>query len=172
MQTIAEMIAAAQERRAKQIADLEAQKRERRQEALDHFRGRLNDFFGELSAMFDMSVRSGQYDDTEHACFTYQERPYRLGYGRNYWYLTRLEERAEGDDRELPHTEVYASYHNSVRDNQDNFLLALVELSECPDTPRRPAVVAYETPEPTIEERLVEVLRDFIRAEVPNNTEY
>lgn len=170
MQTIAEMITAAQERQAKQQTELEAQREESRQKAMARLRSHLNELFGDLPAMLDISVGHREYDSV-YATFSYQNKTYHLSEGRPSWYLTRIEERTEDDDRKLPHQDFYAHYHNGVASNQDNFLLALAELSECPDTPRRPAGVAYETPEPTIEERLVKALRAFIQAEAPN-TEY
>jgi hypothetical protein len=167
MTTITEMITAAQERRAKQIADVDARRKQEQQEGLANFRSHLNELFGELPALFDMTVECNGYDSFI-VSFSYQGRPYRMSEGRNAWYLRRIEKRDQDDERELPNLDFYAHYHNGERDNQDNFLLALIELSERPDTPRRAATKETKAPEPTLEERLVETLREFIRTEAPN----
>lgn len=96
----------------------------------------------------------------------YDDRPYHLSGGQYCWHLTRMDERDEDDERELPSTEVYASYRNDLTANQDALLLALIDLSKRPDTPVRKLIEHKPAPEPTLEERLVSALREFIRVEI------
>jgi len=165
--TLTDMIAAAQRRQAV-IEQERATDRERRQrESCKHFRERLAEFFGDIPAMLDMVVETSDHGSLS-ALFRHEGRGYSLREGRDIWWLTRLDARDEDDDRELPRDEFWASFRDSLQERQDRFLLSLSDLSKQPDTPIKQPTKHEPEPEPTLEERLVLVLREFIHAEAGN----
>ncbi len=168
--TIGQMMTDAGLRRLAVEQAVKAQKDERRQEIMAQFRSTLKEVFGPLVEMLDMAVQTGEYSDSAHAMFGYESRLYRLSQGRNNWYLSRRDHRLSDDDWELPHTEIYAHYHNGLEANQDAFLLALAELAERPETPAKPQLQLNPTLEPRIcnefESALLDALRQFLQSEI------
>lgn len=139
-------------------------------ECVERFWEQLDNVFGILRRELNM-VGLPTNHDSASARFDYEGRSYGLIEGRYGWWLTRLDPRDDDDDRELPRTDFYAHYHNGVQNNQDNLLLALVELAAQPDTPARP--VRQNTPTPRFctdsEAVLLDALRSFLREEIPDD---
>lgn len=166
MQAINTMILSAQARRQVAEQAIQKQREERRQDTMAQFRADLNDLFGPLVDMLDMAIQTGEYDDSAYAMFGYESRLYRLSRGRYNWYLVRRDTRLEDDDRELPSSEVYASYHNGLQSNQDALLLALAGLADQPEAPPPPA--RKDEPIPPVE--LIGKFLSDVSAEVARAT--
>lgn len=165
--SLSDMIAAAQAREAQSIANVEVERQRRQQERIEELRENLIRLFGDLVAMLGITFEPVRHDSAI-ACFAYEGHAYHLSSGRHCWHLTRMDERDEDDERDLPGAEVYASYRNDAAANQDALLLALVDLAAKPVLPPLPPMSGRSTstpPEPTLEERLLSVLREFIRSE-------
>ena len=157
--SLSDMIAGAQQRRAEYQTRIDAEAEQDRLDKEQCFQAKLTNLFGELPRLLDITVDFDRWTKPI-AFFNYQGHGYGLGQGVDFiWRLTRLD--AYDDNRQI-HREITPLHRNDAIGNQDTFLLALIALSELPSfAPIR----SDELPEPTLEERLLAVLREFIHQE-------
>jgi len=158
------MIAEAQARRDAQVAEVARQKQERQSEMIRNFQSRVEEIFGErLLDDFGVMYLGSEYGDTAYARLFWKDVPYTLSDARHGWALVRMDPRSDGDERDRQRTDVYAHYANSKQDNQDALLLGMADLSERQDTPRTRMPEHAAAHIQTTEERLLEVLREYVR---------
>lgn len=178
MQTITEMIAAAQERQEKQAQAHRQEQAERNEQALRRAIDRTREIFGaEILELLGVRFERSEYG-APHILFHYQGVEYSMREHNEACVFTiiRLDPRDEDDERPRPRDNFYFQWREQ-EDNRDRLLLTLVELAAAPEIPPMARQERQErqeelAPPPTIEERLVEALRALIRAEVPNSTYY
>lgn len=172
MNTIETLISEARER---QIAQTNAWRARKEQDALNAAERLHDDFcrvFGEdLSALLNASADC-EIDSSAHIRFAYQGRDYSLRVssyeGVAEWYLTRLDPRADDDERRRPSVS-FTEYRRDEQHNRDALLLALSDLDQEPNVPWP---VRDATPEPAprvmneFEANLLDALRQYLQSEL------
>lgn len=172
MNTIETLIAEARER---QIAYTVAYRERKEQDARNNADRLQEDFihtFGtELFTLLDAeSVAS--VEDGPRICFAYQGRDYSLRStsweGMTSWYLTRLDPRAEDDERGRP-TADFTERRRDPQANRDALVLALYEIDQAENVPW-PVRPIEPAPAPRImdeyEERMIDALREWMQSAI------
>jgi len=168
---IEQLITEARERQIEETNAYRAEQEDRAFQVAESFRQRFITAFGqELYTTLGAWVPV-EFDAPTRLLFAYQGRDYSFRYvlfeGSHEWRLTRLDPRADGDERRLPSTTLTV-YRGEERRNILSFALALSELDQEPNVPHQ-APRMIQPPAPVVSEQgaaLLEALRIFLQSEI------